>query len=130
MGIVRNRRERLLKSRARRMRRAGTDAEAALWKALRDRRLGGWKWRRQVPLGPYIADFLCVEQGLIIELDGGQHGDPERAEYDRRRTAYLQRLGYRVRRFWNVDVLSNRDGVCFDILCACHGEAGPWTVIR
>ncbi len=62
-----------------------------------------------MPLGPYVVDFVCVEQRLIVELDGGQHA--ERAEEDRRRTALLQRARYRVLRFWNLDVLQNIEGV-------------------
>ena len=107
-------------SRARAMRRDDTDAEARLWNVLRDRRLGGWKWRRQVPRGPYIVDFLCVEAALVVELDGSQHA--EQADYDARRTAYLNRLGLTVIRFANAAVLTNRDGVCLAILDACGGE--------
>jgi very-short-patch-repair endonuclease len=106
--------------RARRLRRETTHAEARLWNALRARRLGGWKWRRQVPFGPYFLDFLCVEAGLVVEVDGGQHAD--QVAYDARRTAYLERLGLRVIRFWNSAVLTNRDGVCATILDACGGE--------
>lgn len=107
-------------ARARDLRRRDTDAEARLWDALRAHRLGGWKWKRQVPWGPYFLDFLCVEAGLVVEVDGGQHSD--RIAYDERRTAYLERAGLRVLRFWNSNVLSNRDGVCQAILEACGGE--------
>jgi very-short-patch-repair endonuclease len=107
-------------ARARELRREDTDAEARLWNALRARRLGGWKWKRQVPWGPYFVDFVCVEAGLVVEVDGGQHSD--RVEYDERRTAYLARSGLRVLRFWNTAVLTNRDGVCLTILDACGGE--------
>jgi very-short-patch-repair endonuclease len=102
------------------LRRADTEAEARLWNALRDRRLGGWKWRRQVLAGPFILDFLCVEAALVVEVDGGQHS--ERADDDARRSAWLARRGLRVVRFWNSDVLTNRDGVCLTILDACGGE--------
>jgi very-short-patch-repair endonuclease len=121
MGVIRNHRDKLLQARARRMRRADTDAESRLWNALRARRPGGWKWRRQVPIGPFIADFFCVDARLVLELDGGQHS--ERIDYDARRTAYLQTHGLRVLRFWNAEVLTNRDGVCLTILDACGGEA-------
>ncbi|MGH6909317.1 MAG: endonuclease domain-containing protein [Phenylobacterium sp.] len=107
-------------ARARELRRDDTDAEARLWSALRARRLGGWKWKRQVPWGPYFVDFLCVEAGLVVEVDGGQHSD--RVAYDERRTAYLARSGLQVLRFWNTAVLTNRDGVCMTILEACGGE--------
>jgi very-short-patch-repair endonuclease len=107
-------------SRAREFRRDDTKAEARLWNALRACRLGGWKWKRQVPWGPYFLDFLCREALLVVEVDGGQHAD--RIAYDERRTAYLERAGLRVLRFWNADVLTNRDGVCLAILEACGGE--------
>ncbi len=108
------------RDRARALRRDDTDAEARLWNALRARRLGGWRWRRQVPKGPFIVDFLCVEAGLVVELDGGQH--TEQVAYDERRTADLEGLGLRVIRFWNSAVLTNREGVCDTILDACGGE--------
>jgi very-short-patch-repair endonuclease len=120
MGTVRTLRDHTQRDRARRLRREDTDAEARLWNVLRDRRLGGWKWRRQVAKGPFIVDFLCVEAGLVVELDGGQHS--EQVAYDERRTAYLERQGLRVLRLWNSDVLTNRDGVCISILDALGGE--------
>ena len=86
---------------------------------MRDRRLGGWKWRRQVPAGPYIIDFYCAEAMLVVEVDGGQHS--EQVPYDERRTAYLASRGLRVMRFWNTDVLTNCHGVCLTILDACEG---------
>ena len=76
---------------------------------MRDRQLGDAKFRRQHPIGPYIADFCCVEQALIIELDGGQHADQSSA--DQQRTNLLKNLGYRVLRFWNNEVHSNIEGV-------------------
>ena len=113
-------RDHTLRDRARRLRREDTDAEAKLWNSLRDRRLGGWKWRRQVPKGPFIVDFLCPEAGLVVELDGGQHSD--QIAYDARRTVYLETLDLWVIRFWNSAVLTNRDGVCLSILDAFGGE--------
>jgi very-short-patch-repair endonuclease len=106
--------------RARALRRDDTQAEARLWNALRARRLGGWRWKRQVPWGPYFLDFLCHEAGLVVEVDGSQHN--EQIAYDARRTAFLERSRLRVLRFWNWDVLTNRDGVCSAILQACGGE--------
>ena len=106
--------------RARDLRRRDTGVEAKLWNALRAHRLGGWKWKRQVPWGPYFLDFICVEAGLVVEVDGGQHS--EQLDYDARRTAYLEQSGLRVLRFWNTAVLTNRDGVCATILEACGGE--------
>jgi very-short-patch-repair endonuclease len=120
MGRIRTIKDSTPRDRARAMRRDDTDAEARLWAMLRDRRLGGWRWKRQVPLKPYIADFLCPEAKLIVEVDGGQHG--ERIAYDKRRTQHLMGLGYRVIRFWNSEVLTNRNGVCLTILDACGGE--------
>ena len=109
-------------TRARELRREDTRAEAHLWQALRAHRLGGWKWKRQVPWGPYYLDFLCVEAGLVVEADGGQHSD--QVAHDERRTAFLARSGLRVLRFWNSEVLTNRHGVCLTILEACGGERG------
>ncbi len=91
------------RDRARRLRRQSTDAEEALWWKLRDRRLAGVRFRRQAPIGSYIADFASHERKLIVELDGGQHAD--RRAYDARRTRWLESRGYRVLRFWNDDVL-------------------------
>jgi very-short-patch-repair endonuclease len=84
-----------------------TDAERALWFALRDRRFAGHKFRRQWTFGVYVADFCCIASRLIIEVDGGQH----EVAKDARRTAELNRLGYRVVRFWNDEVLRNLEGV-------------------
>jgi very-short-patch-repair endonuclease len=95
-------------SRARSMRRRSTRAEWVLWLALRDRRLGGLKFTRQQPLGPYYVDFVCREQRLIIEVDGGQHAD---SASDRRLDEFLKTLGYRVIRVWNNEVLGNLEGV-------------------
>lgn len=94
--------------RARAFRRASTDAEKRLWRHLRDRKLAGAKFRRQVPFGPYVADFVCLEARLIVEVDGGQHADSER---DAARTRFLESQGFRVLRFWNSDVLANVEGV-------------------
>ena len=107
-------------ARARELRREDTPAEARLWNALRAHRLGGWKWKRQVPWGPYFLDFLCRDAALVVEVDGGQHS--EQVDYDERRTAFIQRSGLKVLRFWNHEVLANRDGVCLAILDACGGE--------
>ena len=106
--------------RARRLRRRQTEAEASLWEVLRGNRLGDWKWKRQVPVGPYIIDFLCRETGLIVGLDGGVH--IEQAAYDARRTFYLERQGFRVLRFWNNDLKHDLDAVRRAILQACGGH--------
>ena len=89
------------------LRQAMTMAERKLWFAVRDRRLDGFKFRRQVSVGPYIADFVCVEAKLVIEVDGGQH-TPER---DVHRTAAIEAFGYEVMRFWNNEVTGNFEAV-------------------
>lgn len=106
--------------RARLLRAHDTAAESRLWQALRNRQLGGWKWRRQVPVGTYVVDFLCIEARLVVELDGGQHA--EQVAYDERRTAFLEAQGLRVLRFWNHAVIEAREGVCDAVLAACGGE--------
>jgi very-short-patch-repair endonuclease len=99
---------------ARKLRRNQTDAERALWFRLRDRRLRGLKFRRQMPIDRYVADFCCEAAHLIIELDGGQH--VERSKEDGERTAALEAQGYLVLRFWNNDILRNLDGVVESII--------------
>jgi len=94
--------------RSRRLRRRSTDAESHLWYSLRDRRLGGFKFRRQHPIGRYFADFACVERNVVVELDGAQHCG---SEYDVRRDAMMRRLGWRVLRYSDRDVLLNATGV-------------------
>uniref|UniRef100_UPI002620CE04 endonuclease domain-containing protein n=1 Tax=Dokdonella sp. TaxID=2291710 RepID=UPI002620CE04 len=101
---------------ARNLRRNSTDAENRLWYYLRDRRLGGFRFRRQVPLGRYVADFVCMRERLIVELDGGQHMD-HRAD-DEERSRYLERAGFRVLRFWNDDVLLRTEAVLESLLAA------------
>ena len=95
-------------NRARQLRRDSTDAEKRMWRALRSS-LPDLKWRRQMPIGPYFADFACFAQRLVIELDGGQHA--EAARYDATRTRFLEGQGYRVMRFWNNEVMGNIEGV-------------------
>jgi very-short-patch-repair endonuclease len=101
---------------ARMLRKNQTDAERALWHRLRNRRLLGVKFRRQVPIKGYVADFAALEIKLIIELDGSQHIDNKEA--DEIRTGFLQREGYKVIRFWNNDVLLRLDDVLEFILQA------------
>jgi very-short-patch-repair endonuclease len=103
-----------LRKRARILRNSATDAERRLWQHLRLKQLGGFKFRRQVPLRGYIVDFLCVELKLVVELDGGQH--VEQTVYDERRTSVLQSSGYCVRRYWNDDALLRTTEVLEDIL--------------
>ena len=102
-----------LLSRARALRKNQTDAESRLWRLLRNRQVAGAKFRRQVPIDKYIVDFVCMENKLIIELDGGQHAEAK--EYDEQRTRELEKRGFQVIRFWNHEVLENMEGV-FDSL--------------
>ncbi len=90
---------------ARELRGTPTEAERAAWYLLRSLRLRGFKFRRQHPMGPYIADFCCVERRLIVELDGGVHGQPSQARSDAQRDAHLESMGYTVARFPNGIVL-------------------------
>jgi len=112
-------------ARARDLRRTETRAEARVWALLRNHRLGGWKWKRQAPVGPYFVDFLCTDAGLVLEVDGDVH--VLQADYDARRTAFLQRSGFRVLRISNIQVEADPSGVCQTILRACGGAraAGP-----
>ncbi len=105
--------------RARQLRQDATDAERRPWSALRDRRLRGYRFRRQHPIGDFIVGFACTKHRLVIEADGGQHAD---SEGDRRRTAWLESEGWRVLRFWNNDVLANTDGVVLTILRQLSSE--------
>jgi very-short-patch-repair endonuclease len=100
--------------RARDLRAGQTDTEQLLWHRLRNRRLHGWKFRRQNQIDQYIVDFVCPDACLIVELDGGQHGD--QVAYDETRSIKLTGMGYRVLRFWNNDVLKNTDSVLEAIL--------------
>jgi very-short-patch-repair endonuclease len=102
------------RDKARELRRSETDAERKLWHFLRDRQLGGHKFRRQHPVGPYLADFACVERGLIVELDGGQHAEQQR--YEARRTEFLIARGFKVIRFWDNEVLTQTSAVLESIL--------------
>lgn len=95
--------------RARGLRRRQTDSERVLWQHLRDRQLHQAKFRRQHPIGPYIVDFCCPAHRLEVELDGGHHAG--QIEADERRTAFLMQRGYQVLRFWDHDVLGNREAV-------------------
>lgn len=102
--------------RARELRRGSTEAEHALWAMVRNRKLAGCKFRRQVPIDRYFADFACVEARLVIELDGSQHAD--QTAYDTARTQALEAAGWRVLRFWNRHVLERPRDVAVEILSA------------
>src|SRR5688572_12181023 len=101
---------------AREMRHEMTNAEKRIWGRVRDRRLSGFKFRRQVPVDGVITDFYCEEAKLVVELDGGQHKEPDEAEYDRLRDQALHRMGVAVLRFWDNDALKNTDPVLERIL--------------
>ena len=96
--------------RARQLRHNSTDAERHLWRRLRLRQADGLKFRRQYPIGRFIVDFVCIERGLVVEIDGGQHGS-EQVIYDAERDAWLQTKGYQVLRFWNNEVLLEVESV-------------------
>jgi very-short-patch-repair endonuclease len=104
---------------ARQLRQGGNEAEALLWLELKARKLGGFRFVRQFPIGPYFADFLCREKKLIVELDGSQHaGNPR----DIRRDNFLNQSGYSVLRFWNTDVFNAISAICETILAALNGQ--------
>ncbi len=101
---------------ARKLRKRQTEAERRLWQRLRNRRLGGYKFRRQHPIGRFIVDFGCLEKRLVVEVDGGQHS--WRVEDDALRTSKLEASGFMALRFWNNDVLGRMD----EILGAIHAK--------
>lgn len=108
MGIV----GRQISPHAAPLRRAATEVEKRFWTAVRNRQLGGFKFRRQHTIGPYVADFACLEARLVVELDGGQHD----AEVDAVRTAFLERHGFHVHRVWNNEMIENEAGVLEEVL--------------
>ena len=101
--------------RAQQLRNNATNAERRLWLHLRNRQLGGFKFSRQMPVGPFVCDFLCRERALVVEVDGGQHAGS--GKQDARRTAFLEQQGLTVLRFWNNEILENPAGVLQVILC-------------
>ena len=114
--------------RARALRKSSPDAEREIWNALRNRQLEGYKFRRQHPVGRYFADFACVEAKLVVELDGGQHFEPEAMEADRLRSLALNANGFHVLRFDNRQALAEREGVLssiLDWLRTHHPHPGP-----
>jgi very-short-patch-repair endonuclease len=109
-------------ARARSLRQADNDAEAALWSDLRARRLNGYKFVRQLPISQYFADFACRKQMLVVEVDGSQHAQ---SSYDRERDAVMAELGWSVLRVWNGDVLTERRAVLDTVLAALEGRLEP-----
>ena len=111
-------------AKARKLRKSSTQAEALLWRRIRDRQLAGYKFRRQVPMHPYVLDFICYERRLVIEIDGGQH--QQETTYDSRRTEWLKSQGFRVLRFWNNEVLGQVESAAQVILQALeHPHLNP-----
>jgi very-short-patch-repair endonuclease len=119
-----------LRSNARALRKNSTDAERVLWSELRDHRLKGASFRRQVPIENYIADFVCHAAKLVIELDGGQHFSNGQEAADARRSAIIEAKGFRVLRFSNHDVMTNRAGVLEIIAAAVEARAPTLTLPR
>ena len=109
-------------SRARNLRTNSTDAEQRFWNLVRNRQVDGYKFVRQFPIGPFIADFACREAALVVELDGGQHSD---SASDDSRTDYLNAQGYSVLRFWNTEILDNIEGVHGAVLSALALNPSP-----
>ncbi len=114
--IIRRMRDPVAQRHSRTLRNQATDAERHLWQHLRHRQLGGHRFRRQVPILGYIADFACLDAKLVIELDGGQH--QERRSYDERRDRRIEARGFRVLRFWDNQVLQETLAVLDIILRA------------
>lgn len=114
-------------ARARSLRKVEDDAEAALWSELRARRLGGYKFVRQLPIGPFFADFACREALLVVEVDGSQHAD---SEYDAKRNAVMNANGWSVVRFWNADVLRERDAVLETLIAILDGRINEAVLSR
>jgi very-short-patch-repair endonuclease len=105
---------------ARKLRTNATGPERILWSRLRKRGLGGFRFRRQRPIGPYICDFVCLSEKVIVELDGSQHA--QQSEYDMRRDTILRSNGFRILRFWNGDVVNHLDVVLETIYTALFRE--------
>jgi very-short-patch-repair endonuclease len=113
------------RTRARRLRRDMTDAERIIWNAIRAHRMHGMSFRRQIPIGPFIVDFVCHAALLIVEIDGGQHSEPENMKRDARRETFLKSKGYRILRFNNYEVMTNREGVLETIAAAVMHAPSP-----
>ena len=113
------------RSLAKMLRANATDAERILWSVLRGKKLAALRFRRQQPIGPYIADFFCPTAKLVVELDGSQHGADTVSAHDEERTRYLESKGYRVLRFWNVEVMKDRDIVVEAVFRAAPRPTPP-----
>ena len=113
---------RFRRERAKQLRSNTTEPERLLWRALKSIPVYGSHFRRQVPIGPYVADFACLKTRLLIELDDGQHAQGEIAAKDESRTRWLEQEGYRVIRFWNAELSGNLNGVLDTIYAALYGS--------
>jgi very-short-patch-repair endonuclease len=113
---------------ARYLRKTMSDAECALWNVLRNGQISGFRFRRQHPIGVFIADFVCLEKRLVIEVDGSQHAEPAQMKHDEERTQWLESKGYRVMRFWTNEIAEDRDSVLDAIWVAL--QELPTTRIR
>jgi very-short-patch-repair endonuclease len=102
-------------SRTRTLRKKSTPQEIILWSKLKNRNFENLKFRRQYSIGKYIVDFICLENKLIIELDGWQHKEENQERYDKERTKYLEKPGFKILRFWNNEVNNNLNGVILKI---------------
>ncbi|MEZ5802211.1 MAG: DUF559 domain-containing protein [Rhizobiaceae bacterium] len=111
--------------RVRQLRDGDNMAEAVIWNELKAKKLGGYKFLRQMPIGPYFADFVCRSRKLVVELDGSQHAE---SDYDRRRDAFMREQGYSVLRFWSGDAVKHIASVCETILAALDGRLTEDTV--
>jgi very-short-patch-repair endonuclease len=107
---------------SRKLRRDQTSAEQRLWRAISNRQLGGLKFVRQMPVGPYIADFACRQKRLIVEIDGATHSSDDELAHDARRDAYLRSAGYEILRFGNTEVYEALDLVCEAILARAAAD--------
>jgi very-short-patch-repair endonuclease len=107
--------------RARNLRKGQTEAEKVFWHSVKAKRFEGYKFKRQVPVGPFYADFVCEEARLIVEIDGGQHSENQK---DLQRTAFLNSKGYEVVRFWNNEVLGNLDGLLSSLSLTLSRKCG------
>jgi very-short-patch-repair endonuclease len=118
-STTRSRRRSGATQRARALRKGDNLAEGRLWVELQDRKLGGFKFVRQLPVGPYFADFACRERRPVVELDGSQHAD---SEHDQRRDEFMNDAGYSVLRFWGHETRSQTTSVCETILAVLTGR--------
>ncbi|HEV8003134.1 MAG TPA: endonuclease domain-containing protein [Planctomycetaceae bacterium] len=113
------------RDRARQLRRFPTEAEAFLWRHLRGRAFHGLKFRRQLKLGQYIVDFVCLEKRLIIEVDGGQHNEETQRQYDEVRDRWLRMQGFRILRYWNNEVFDEWEAIAEAVWKVAKEDPSP-----